>query len=224
MVNMKKTFIYKVAKGLIIKTPFYFFLLNFKNGMRQKKELRYWEENGRPVPPPHLIKQRKLINYAKEYGLRIFIETGTYYGDMVEAMRKKFDLIYSIELSAELHRRAIQRFKSCKHICLVQGDSGKILGEVVNKINQPALFWLDGHYSAGETAKGSKDTPILKELNHIFNAPDFGHVIVIDDARCFGIDPAYPTIEELKHFICSQKSNASINIQDDSIRIINKRN
>ena len=59
-----------------------------------------------------------------------------------------------------------------KNVELLHGDSGTELGNVMNKINQPALFWLDGHYSAGVTAKGDKDTPIYEELVCILNAPD----------------------------------------------------
>jgi hypothetical protein len=59
----------------------------------------------------------------------------------------------------------------------------------MQRINKPTLFWLGGHYSAGETAQSHKDTPILEGLQHIFDTPDKGHVVIIDDTRCFGIDP-----------------------------------
>jgi hypothetical protein len=89
----------------------------------------------------------------------------------------------------------------------------------MNKIDQPALFWLDGHYSAGVTAKGEKDTPIYEELNQILSSKDKGHVIIIDDARCFGTDPNYPSIKELIDFIKSIRINLDIVIQDDCILI-----
>ena len=37
-----------------------------------------------------------------------------------------------------------------------------------NTTKTPAIFWLDGHYSAGITAMGEQATPIFKELTHIF--------------------------------------------------------
>jgi hypothetical protein len=89
----------------------------------------------------------------------------------------------------------------------------------MKKLDQPALFWLDGHYSSGETAKGDKDTPIYEELKHILNFPGQGHVIVIDDARCFGNAPDYPDIEELSGFVRSRWPEVNIVVQDDSIRI-----
>ena len=64
---------------------------------------------------------------------------------------------------------------------LIQGDSGVELGNLVGKLSGPALFWLDGHYSEGETAQGPKDTPIFEELEHIFSARRDGDVILIDE-------------------------------------------
>jgi hypothetical protein len=138
---------------------------------------------------------------------------------MVEAMKSIFDQLYSIELSTELYKKAKKRFKAEQHIELICGDSGLELMNIMNKIDQPALFWLDGHYSAGVTAKGEKDTPIYEELNQILSSKDKGHVIIIDDARCFGTDPNYPSIKELIDFIKSIRINLDIVIQDDCILI-----
>jgi hypothetical protein len=81
---------------------------------------------------------------------------------------------------------------------------------------------LDGHYSAGETAQSHKDNPIFEELQHIFDTPDRGHVIIIDNARCFGMDPDYPSIEQLSDFVKSQRPNVDISVQYDIIRITPK--
>ena len=134
-------------------------------------------------------------------------------------MNKDFDKIYSIELDPYLFKVSKKRFKSENHIEIIQGDSSEKLKEVVEKINQPTLFWLDGHWSDGQTARGTKDTPIYEELETIFESKDLGHVIIIDDARCFGSDPTYPTIDVLKKFIYDKRKNVSINVEYDSIRI-----
>ncbi|MBW6486950.1 MAG: hypothetical protein K0B01_12455 [Syntrophobacterales bacterium] len=157
--------------------------------------------------------------YSERFNLDVLVETGTYYGEMVEAMRGIFKHIYSIELSRELYEKARKRFNGEKHIELIWGDSGVELEKIMGKLDQPALFWLDGHYSAGETARGDKDTPIYEELNHILNAKNRRNVIVIDDARLFGGDPAYPGREELFAFIKSRRPDVNIVVQGDSIRI-----
>ena len=178
-----------------------------------------WERGGRPNPPPHPIKQRVLRDFAQNYGLRVFVETGTYYGDMVAAMRPQFVRLYSIELSADLHAKTVRRFKGCTNVELIQGDSGVELGKLLPRLTEPTLFWLDGHYSAGETAKGSKDTPILEELRHILCSENQGHVIVIDDARLFGADAGYPTISELTAFVKSLRPDVDVAVACDAIRI-----
>jgi hypothetical protein len=209
----------RLLKQIIKKTPLYYLLLPYLSKGIQTKELREWHRKGKPAPPPHVVKERTLQEYSRRYGLKILVETGTYYGDMLESMKAYCELLYSIELSEELHKKAKERFKGAKHIVLIRGDSGVELKRLMDKINKPALFWLDGHYSAGVTARGEKDTPILEELQHILSAPDRGHVIIIDDARCFGSDPAYPSMEELKNLINLKRANLEIVVQDDSIRI-----
>jgi hypothetical protein len=204
---------------ILKKTPFYFPLRNRAAKWKQVIELALWVMKGRPVPPPHIIKQRALRTYSIRYGLKILVETGTFYGDMVEAMKSFFDRVYSIELCEELYENAKKRFREARHVALIHGDSGIELMNLMDKIDQPALFWLDGHYSDGVTARGEKNTPIYEELRHILNAPDRGHVIIIDDARCFGSDPDYPNREDLASFIKSKRQNLEIVVQDDSIRI-----
>ena len=44
---------------------------------------------------------------------------------------------------------------------ILQGDSTDVLPEVVEKMDEPTLFWLDGHYSGGITASGEQETPIV---------------------------------------------------------------
>ncbi len=193
-----------------------------KHERKEKKKIAEWEKAGKPVPPPNIIKQQAVEYYGKQFGLKVLVETGTYHGDMVDAMKNNFDTIYSIELSDELYERAKNRFKADSHIEIIHGDSGVEIKNVLDKIDQSTLFWLDGHYSAGETARGEKDTPICEELEHILAAPDRGHVIIIDDARCFGKDSNYPSIDELSKLILSKRPGVDILVKDDSMRVTPK--
>jgi protein-L-isoaspartate O-methyltransferase len=76
--------------------------------IRARIAARHWDGTG---AAPHPIKQQAIRKYAAKYGVRVLVETGTYYGDMVAAMLHDFDLIYSIELSPALHARAQRRFR-----------------------------------------------------------------------------------------------------------------
>lgn len=184
------------------------------------KEVADWVARGRPAPPPHSIKQDVIRFYARKFGARVFVETGTYYGDMVEALKYDFDTLYSIELSPALYEKARLRFEGQRGVDLICGDSGIVLGAVVERLTEPAIFWLDGHYSEGVTARGGRDTPILAELAHILRDDKMRHVVVIDDARCFGRDADYPSVQELTDFIREINPAISIYIEDDSIRLL----
>src|SRR5690606_18181920 len=107
-----------------------------------------WERQGKPVPPPHALKQQVVLDYGRRYGLRVMVETGTYLGDMVEAARSEFRRIYSVELDGELYRRAVERFRGRGNVVVLRGDSVAVLPKLLQRLNEPALFWLDGHYSS----------------------------------------------------------------------------
>jgi hypothetical protein len=187
---------------------------------KQKKQLKEWQNNGCPVPPPHFIKQNVIKEYRIKYGYGTLIETGTYLGDMVEAQKKIFDKVISIELGYELFKKAEKRFKNDKNVKIIHGDSGKILSEVMCSIDEPVIFWLDGHYSSGITARGDKDCPIFEELDSIFNDAEHKHIILIDDARLFVGQWDYPTIDVLKDFISSKSVEYDIEVKADIIRCI----
>ena len=193
---------------------------NYINIINQKKEFKKWEQNGCPVPPPHLVKQMTIAEYQQKYNISILVETGTFLGDMVEAQKRRFNQIFSIELGVDLYRNTLKRFRRNEHIKILLGDSGKVLPDILSEINEPAIFWLDGHYSAGITAKGDKDCPIYEELNAIFNSKKFNHILLIDDARCFNGEGDYPTIEDLSSFINSRDKNYTVEIKNDIIRYI----
>ena len=218
----KKWFVIGVMIKLFKYAPFYTTTRNILIKKFSTKQLKIWETNGHIGSPPHIIKQQVLKSFASKYNLKILVETGTFYGDMVDSMKDNFDEIYSIELDKFLYNKAKKRFSSENHIKIIHGDSSEKIKQVMNYIKKPTLFWLDGHYSGGETARGNKDTPIYEELQTIFDASDLGHVIIIDDARCFGTDSDYPSVDELKKFIFSKKSNVIISMEYDSIRIIPK--
>ena len=193
---------------------------NYINIINQKKEFKKWQQNGCPVPPPHLVKQMAIAEYQQKYNISILVETGSFLGDMVEAQKRRFNQIFSIELGVDLYRNTSKRFKRNEHIKILLGDSGKVLPDILSEINEPAIFWLDGHYSAGITAKGDKDCPIYEELNAIFNSKKINHILLIDDARCFNGEGDYPTIEDLSSFINSKDKNYTVEIKNDIIRYI----
>jgi hypothetical protein len=202
-----------------IKNTFLYALLrNSEVKRRGPSEAVAWEKAGRPVPPPHIIKEQVVLEYAKHYGARILVETGTYYGDMVAAMKAHFERIYSIELSPELYRLDVLRFKRDKHVVLINGDSGVELGKIVASQKAPAVFWLDGHYSGANTAKGSKESPIIEELQNVLSQP-VNHIVLVDDARDFEVNSSYPSLEKVSQLVATLKPDFNFRVINGIIRI-----
>lgn len=114
----------------------------------------------------------------------------------------------SVELDQKLYENASRSFSNDPQI--YQGDSGQVIEKLLKDLDQPCLFWLDGRYSEGFTAKGELNTPIINELKHIFNDPIKNHVILIDDARCFIGENDYPSMQYLKGFVAHYNNNLSL--------------
>jgi hypothetical protein len=171
-------------------------------------------------PAEHSVKQAAIRQLAERHGTRTLVETGTFRGDMIEAMKSRFDRLYSIELNEEFYRTAKTRFANDSRIEIMHGDSGEKLKEIMPRLTGPALFWLDGHYSGGDTAKGSLVTPIMAELDHILDAADLGHVILIDDARLFGNDSSYPTIQTVTAAVLRRRPSLAVSVANDAIRFV----
>jgi len=187
------------------------------NRLRTRYEL--WQGAGAELPLPHYGKQLVVAEYGKRFNTSILVETGTYHGHMVMAMLERFSEIYSIELDATLCSNARSFFSRHRHVHIVHGASDHVLPQILTKVEQPCLFWLDAHYSGGKTAKGDLSTPIMNELKFILQHPLSGrHVLLIDDARCFTGDDDYPTLQQVQESIWEKHPDWAFEVRDDIIR------
>jgi hypothetical protein len=170
----------------------------------------------------HSVKERKVLACQAVFGAGIFVETGTYLGEMVHAAGRAFGEIHSIELNPTLAKEAAAFFKGSPHISIHEGDSGLILRDVLAGLSGPAIFWLDAHYSAGMTAKSGTfgDTPILAELDTILAAWKDRSAILIDDARLFVGADGYPTIEAVQDRVRAKGLPLSCFVDADIIHIL----
>jgi hypothetical protein len=177
-----------------------------------------WRLRGRPLPPPHVVKQLAIVGYQRSRRFDTFVETGTFTGEMVEAMRPHFRRIISIEMAPEIHRQAVRRFAGDPQVELLLGDSAIVLPRVLEQIRHPALFWLDGHFMGVNTARGNEDSPVRAELTALLGHPVRDHLVLIDDARLFTGAAGYPTIEELRGWIARERPGSDVQVVDDIIR------
>jgi len=202
----------------ILPAPVTRAIIAYRLPKTRQKNIQRWVDSGSPVPPPHQYKQTVVEAYQSKYHYNVLVETGTYLGDMVEAQKNNFSKIISIELGETLWKNAVARFKKHDHISILQGDSGNVLKDVTRLLKEPAIFWLDGHYSEGITARGEKDCPIFKEIDAIFLKEKLDHVLLVDDARDFNGKGDYPTIDELTQYIKSKDNRYTVEVKDDIMR------
>lgn len=130
------------------------------------------------------LKPELLTRYAGNR--RVFIETGTSKGEgLMNALEYGFDKLYSIEANADTYTKACARFAGNPKVELLLGDGGQVLKGLLRYITEPAVFWLDSHWSTGEAplAPGTSPCPLLGELRAIAEHPIKDHVILIDDIR-----------------------------------------
>ena len=136
---------------------------------------------------------------------RSFIETGTYYGETIFQMEPMFDKLHTIEVKPEYYQDVKRRYSGNK-INFLLGDSSNVFKTLLPTINEPTIFFLDGHWSADDTGRGEKDCPLIEELTIINEKFASSAVIIIDDRRLFGKGPNKNTD------ICNWEDISDINI------------
>lgn len=115
----------------------------------------------------------------------VFIETGTYMGETIFEMEKFFIELHTIELSEYYYNLSKNKYVGNK-IKFHLGDSSNVLSNILLSITKPTIFFLDGHWSSENTAKGEKDCPLKEELMNINKYFLYDGIIIIDDCRLFG--------------------------------------
>lgn len=156
--------------------------------------------------------------FAK-YPNTYFIESGSCEGDGIQkALAAGFPIIYSIELAPHFYQHCLRLFKGQPKVNLYQGDSTEVLPLILQQIDAPATFWLDGHYSWGNTARGATNSPILKELESIKAHPIKTHTILIDDVRQFGtVEFDFIELDEIVQKILEINPNYTISFEDGHV-------
>jgi hypothetical protein len=118
----------------------------------------------------------------------IFIETGTYIGETIFSMESLFNKLYTIEINEELYTNTKSRYRGNK-IHFIFGDSSDEIKNVLEECDNKVLFFLDGHYSGGNTGNfkiTTLYTPLEKELENINKYCKHESLIIIDDCRDLG--------------------------------------
>ena len=205
--------ILRAFRRLLQRTPLY----GAYKALGHYPDYWYWILRGRPQRSPHLLKQKVVREYGEKYGLTTLVETGTYYGEMVAAMKRQFAQIYSIEFVPELAERATRKFAEAKQVRIFCGDSRVVMPEVLALLRGPALFWLDAGYY-GWVGIRTNEERLSGELEMILSHP-YPHVILLDDARGLTGRDGIPSVEDVKNYVETKFPQRSVEVKYDIMRI-----
>lgn len=136
------------------------------------------------------IPQEETMYLKEQMGLDVFVEGGTYKGATAKSMSETFRKVYTIEKSEVMFEQAFEQLKGIPNIELLKGDTRGHLYEILRE-NDNLLFWLDAHWSGGDTYGAKDECPLLEELASIFEHRK-NQLILIDDARLFMAPPPLP--------------------------------
>lgn len=155
---------------------------------------------------------REIVNYKenikveyKKNNYNIFIETGTHIGSTTFAVAPYFKEVYTVELSEQFynHCKQLALKNNINNVRFYNGSSDEVIELLCKQIEEPAIFFLDSHWSKENTARGNIDVPLLNELKFIKDR-NKNDVVIIDDYRLFGtggngeVDWTYITEDSIK--------------------------
>jgi hypothetical protein len=116
-----------------------------------------------------------------------FIETGTLNGDTIFSLEPYFNKLYTVEFSEKYYNSTKNKYTDSK-INFILGDSSIVFENLLPNITERCIFFLDGHWSGGDTGRSNKDCPLDEEITHINNLFTNDAIIIIDDFRLFELD------------------------------------
>lgn len=133
---------------------------------------------------------------------QVSIETGTYRGDSTLKIARFFKKTYTIELSEKWYNVSKSRLRNIDNVICYHGDSVDVLYTLLPTIKEPVVFFLDAHYSGGDTEFGREEVPLLRELELICHRAE-KDIIIIDDLCLLGRmgdcglkgDPVFPLMK-----------------------------
>lgn len=159
----------------------------------------------------------------EKMNLTTVVEGGTYQGGTAKKLSKEFQKVYTIEKSDLMFEKAKENIGSIRNITQLRGDTREHLPSLASQ-NDNILFWLDAHWSGGDTYGEQDECPLLQELEIIFSSPMKNYAILIDDARLFLAPPQlphkvenWPTIKQVGNAI---PLNFDIIVHEDVIYVV----
>jgi hypothetical protein len=141
-------------------------------------------------PPEELV-----LLIRDNSGISTFVETGTFFGNTASWASSQFKKVITVERSESIFNKAVETYGHVQNIEFRLGDSVTELSKLIPTLKESSIFWLDSHWSGGETYGQDDECPLIEELK-IFRSASSKHVLMIDDARLFNSPPPLPHRKE----------------------------
>ncbi len=180
-----------------------------------------------------------IAEIARVFQPDIFVETGTYDGQTALNAAPFFKEVHTVELAEGLYQKCKERLSDVKNVHVYHGQSPAFLKKIIPQCQGTVVFWLDAHYSGGNTAMSYDNyedseaiTPIRQELTAIACAGIKNCAVLIDDVRSFGsiVDGikyascwAYPNIQEICKLGLNINPNFAFALLGDTLLMYDKR-
>lgn len=172
------------------------------------------------------VPEQVVLDMARMTDSTAFIETGTYHGNTTRWAQKHFRCVHTIERAKSLFDKFSPGLSELSGVTPHLGDSREVLQRILKTMTtENAVFWLDGHWSGGETAGNEDECPLLGELACLQHRTN--DIILIDDARLFLSAPPvphkaeqWPTVSEIIDALAKFDARQFIQIVDDVMFIV----
>jgi hypothetical protein len=89
-----------------------------------------------------------------------------------------FSKLYTVEVSEKYYSSTKSRYHGNK-INFLLGDSSIVFESLLPTISDKCVFFLDGHWSGGDTGHSNKDCPLEEELALIYSLFTNAAIIII---------------------------------------------
>lgn len=128
----------------------------------------------------------KALVHQHHHELNVAVESGTFKGAATRILSSIFRTVHTVELSEKLYKENRSWVKDFPNVYAIWGDSAEVIPELAASINQPALWFLDAHWTPFyPDASREQPFPLWAELEAL-SKREFADLILVDDVHAMG--------------------------------------
>lgn len=165
------------------------------------------------------LKQEEIEDIKKRGSpyneIKNFVETGTYKGESTMIAAKHFSNVYTIEIFEPLYTESKEKAynNGIENITFLLGDSLEQLQNIMPKVTDGAVFFIDAHISGGDSGwNGKIRVPLIEELDIILSYNLGPSVFIFDDLRLWNTIKAWDWNHITNEFLVKKFEDKNIHL------------